>query len=593
MKLMNEDLSWIWKYLKKYPLMTYTTIFGSMIEIILFSMPSLFVAKIVDLYLKEAESSEIYSWLGLMLIIALIQVLVFYFIATVNEFLAHRVTTDMTADLFETLQNRPMHYHDQKKIGDIMARATGDTRVINIGLSPAIRVLGQVFTAFIFAVAVLLMVNIQLSLILIFSFPIFIYSFVRYGKNLEPKSLLVQERFGELNIYTSESFTNVRDIKSYNIENQTINSFTKLSKSHASQIRHFGVSAAYYYPGLVIAIVLASTSIFGVAFLINGNLEIAEFILFVGLISHLGWLSQNLQFVSEFAARTGASAMRLRTVIDEDVANLQYGNSEFDPSDTKIEFQNVSFSYNKNSHKALDDVSVTINSGETVAIVGGPGSGKSTFIKLILRLYNPDNGFIRVGEELITGYSNESLREQIAVIEQEIFLFSNSIKWNVEFGREGVNIEEVYEVAKLAHAHDFIEDLPEKYETQIGEKGVRLSGGQKQRVAIARALLMNPSILIMDDASSALDSETEYKIQQAIRNVLKTRTSLIITHRLSLIAEANNVLVFHKGQIVAYGPHKVLIRTSEEYRSIFKDHYELPMLELQNIEGIDSQNENK
>lgn len=345
MRLLNDDFSWIWNYLKKYRFMTYITIIGSMIEIILFSMPSIFIAIVVGLYLNDANPSEIYTWLWIMILVALIQIVVFYIVATVNEFLAHRVTTDMTYDLFESLQNRPMHFHDRQRIGDIMARATGDTRVINIGLSPAIRVLGQVFTAFIFAFSVLLSIHIRLSMILILSFPIFVFAFVQYGKNLAPLSLTVQERFSDLNIYTSESFTNIRDIKSYNIEDNTSVRFSDLSKSHASQIRNFGIKAAYYYPGVIFSFILASTALIGVYYLIDGSLELEEFVLFVGLVSTIGWLSRNLQFVSEFAARTGASAGRIRSIIQEEVYELKSGDIKIDNSKTNIKFDKVSFSY--------------------------------------------------------------------------------------------------------------------------------------------------------------------------------------------------------------------------------------------------------
>jgi len=212
--------------------------------------------------------------------------------------------------------------------------------------------------------------------------------------------------------------------------------------------------------------------------------------------------------------------------------------------------------------------------------VGGPGSGKSTFTKLLLRLYDPVEGSVLVDDFMISEYENFGLRSRMASIEQDVFLFSDTIRGNIAFGKSNASDEEIRRVAKLARADKFIEEFTDGYETIVGERGVTLSGGQKQRIAIARALLMDPAVLIMDDASSALDSETEYEIQQAIKQLLKTRTSIIITHRLSIIAEADKVVVFEGGEIVAVGRHQALLKNSVQYRRLFESLYELPPLEM-------------
>ena len=574
-----DDYKWIWGYLKKYRLMTSITIVGSVIEIMLFTMPWIFVSKLIDLFLNNAPPSETQKWLFLMLGVAILQGIVFYCISTVNEILAHRVTTDMTYDLFDVLQSRPMHYHDRQRIGDIMARATGDTRIINIGLSPALRVLGQQSTAFIFSFAVLFSISPQLGLVIGIAFPFFLVSVVIYGRQLNSVSEEIQQLFSELSVVTSETFKNIREIKSYVLNDRLETSFANLSLKQAKKTEKLGIIAAYYYPGLLLHLVSSGSIIYGVYLIVTDNITIPTLVLFIGLVGNLRWMSGNLQFIAEYAAKTSVSTYRVRSIIQEQVKDVESGDIEFDNSHADIDFRDVSFSYDGVT-KVLENVNVDIKRGETVAIVGGPGSGKSTFIKLLLRLYDVTEGEIRLGGKPIGSFSNQSLRRNITAIEQNIFLFSNTVRWNIAFGSPEATEEEIQRSIKLASADQFIEELPNKIETEIGERGVKLSGGQKQRIAIARALLLNPAILIMDDASSALDSETEHRIQVAIKNVLKSRTSLIITHRLSLISLADRVLVFKKGRIVANGPHSQLIKTSPEYREIYEEHYELPPLEV-------------
>lgn len=579
MGVISEELKWVWQYLWKYPLMSTITIVFSVIEIVLFSMPSLYIAKIVDLFLTNSPQSEVLIWLGYMLGTSILQSGVFYLVASINEILAHRVTTDMTADLFTSLQERPLYYHDQVRIGDVMARATGDTRTINIGLSPAFRILWQIFAAFIFIASVLVNISWKLTMILIIAAPLFLFAVYRYGIRLEPLNKQVQDRFGDLSIYTAESIAGIRELKSYSSEDMVNEKFTNISKHHASAIKKEASTAAIYIPGIIMAVTLALTTLFGVYLILQGELSISGLVAFTGLLSMLLFIARRIGWVAQFAARTNAAARRLRNMLFVDIEPIEEGTKIFTGKDTTIEFDGVWFSYMNNGVWALKGVNVTINHGETIAIVGGPGAGKSTINKMILHLYEPNKGEVRIGGDPLYNYTNESIRKSISSIEQDIFLFSESIRKNIAFGKPSISDEEIIKAAKIAKAHEFIMETENGYDTQIGERGVRLSGGQKQRIAIARALIMDPAILIMDDASSALDAETEMKIQEAISGVLKTRTSIITTHRLSIIAEADRVLLLEKGRIIADGSHERLIKTEPEYRKLFEGHYHLPPME--------------
>ncbi len=577
-QLRFAELLWLWNYMRQHPLMTFITIVGSVIEIILFSLPAIYTAVIVDLFLRSAPFSEIIFWLALMLFTALLDSLVFFIVASINEILAHRMTTDMTADLFETLQNRPLYYHDTLQIGDVMARATGDTRIINIGLSPAFRVFWQVIVAIITFLIVLFSINYQLTLVFLFFAPIYIITLFKYGATLAPLSQKVQEAFGDLSILTAESIKVVRELKSNNAERTFFDKFTHYANLHAFNVSFLERRAAYYLPGFLMALILAVTTFIGIIFMMQGSLTLSELVAFTGLITILLSISTRLKTITESIAKTIAASKRIMEMLYDDITPELTGTKDFTGEETTITFHDVSFSYNNHRERAIDNVSVTINHGETVAIIGGPGSGKTTFNKLILKLYHPTSGKITIGGKNIETYSQDSIRKKISSIEQDIFLFYDTVAANISFGNPSATKEEIIEAAKLAEAHDFISELEQGYDTEIGERGVRLSGGQKQRIAIARALVMNPAILIMDDASSALDAETEYKIQQAIRTILKTRTSIITTHRLSIISEVDRVLLFDKGKIIADGPHDVLLRSSPEYRKLFEVYFEIPQL---------------
>lgn len=574
-----KEIRWIVGYLNRYPLMFFLTIIGSVIEITLYASPNLIIGKLIDLFVNNAPNTEILDWIKYLLLLVIIQAIVFYIVATINEVHAHRVTTDMTSDLFKILQNRPQYYHDNVRIGDVMARATGDTRIINIGISPAVRILIQVATLLVIALSLFIAINWKLAMILVITFPIYAFFVYVYAKKLGPESINLREAFGDLAINAHETFRGINEIKSYVSEEATVETFAEISTRHSKHVRRFGMLSAFYPPELIIAISLGLTVIYGIYLISINDLLLSEFVVFVGIITLIQFMSRRVRRIANMTVRMIASAKRLQEMMDTKTTHLSFGKLRFETIREGIEFKDVSFKYSEDREWALKDINLEINQGETVAIVGGPGSGKSTFIKLLLRLYDPQKGSVLIDGREIGEYSSNSLREQISAIEQDVFLFSESIRENIAFGKPDASLEEVENSAKLAKVHEFISTYAEGYDTMVGERGITLSGGQKQRIAIARALLMDPLILIMDDASSALDAETESQIQEAIKNILKTRTSVIITHRLALISEASKVIVFEKGEIVAIGPHQKILRTSTHYRRLFESSYELPPME--------------
>jgi len=331
---------------------------------------------------------------------------------------------------------------------------------------------------------------------------------------------------------------------------------------------------AKYYPNLVLAILITAGFMHSVLLFNYGLMNIGQIIAFLGILGLLRFPTNISMFVFAIFRMAVSSAERLldlmnkKTEIDENKEGIE---KKFDGN---IVFENVDFTYPDSKSSVLRNISFEVKMGQTVAIVGTTGSGKTTLTKLISRLYDVNNGRILIDGSDIRDYALNSLRDQISYIEQDVFLFSTTIFDNISFGRFS-SLEQVVSVAKQAQAHDFISELPDEYQSNVGERGVQLSGGERQRIAIARAFLSNPRILILDDSTSAIDSNTEDKIQFAIKNILKDRTTFLITHRLSQIRWADLIIVLKNGEIVAKGTHEELLKSSLEYRKIFVKKFDI------------------
>ncbi|MHA1982776.1 MAG: ABC transporter ATP-binding protein [Candidatus Hodarchaeales archaeon] len=582
MELIPKAQLWVIKELLNYKKMLFITTLGALADIVLFSSPPIFLAGIIEELFGLQRLEIIALWIMIFIVVAIVQVTFFFLAAYYNEVLAHRITTDISADLYMTLQNRSLSYLDRFDIGEIMARASNDTRRLNIGLSPAYRLVIQIFLQI---VVITLMLNyfeprfVPLYFIML---PIFFLLVYLYLRKVYPIEVRLLTDFEKISVVSAESISGIKELKSYVAEKRFLDRFNSYSKIHSQTNYQQGKNEALYYPYLLFWFFVGLFAFTGIFWILDGSLTIAAFAGAIGSFLMFKFLSEALSWAAVASATAVASSNRLYKVIFEDESVLtqspQSGNREFNPDNTKIEFRNVSFRYTEDTPWALKNASFAINPGETAVIVGPPGSGKSTINKLIQRLYSPNEGTILIGEQNILEYNNDSFRKSVVSIEQEIFLFSTSVEENLRFGKLNATIDEIKQATRLAKADKFIENLSEGYKSEIGERGVKLSGGEKQRIAIARAILLNPSILLMDDASSALDAKTEFEIQNAISTILGTRTSLITTHRLSIIAKASKVIVVDHGEIVAIGKHSELIETIPDYRKLFEKIYNLPSI---------------
>ncbi|MFW9951748.1 MAG: ABC transporter ATP-binding protein [Candidatus Thorarchaeota archaeon] len=503
---------------------------------------------------------------------------------SLREVLAQRLERDTRKEFYGMLLGKSQSFHDKQRIGDLMSRVTDDVRMLNFLISPAVSLIFESFTTLVIPIFfILLNYPVQLIFEPVLFTILFLISLRRYNKKLSPVTGSLRMNFGMINASLNEALSGIEVVKGSTQEDYELKKYMMFAKQYRDAYLEQGKVQAKYMPvlflGLIITIGLAhSLTLFNL-----GLMTIGQIISYIGLLDLLYFSTFISIFVFAIIKLAGSSAKRLLdlmnqlTEIDENPNGLQ---KEIMGS---IKFENVSFSYPGTTNLVLKNVSFEVKPGQTVAIVGTTGSGKTTLTKLISRLYDVSEGKILIDNQDIRNFALKSLRAQISYIEQDVFLFSFSVFENITFGKLGSK-EKVIEAADQAQANDFIEKLPKGYDSKIGERGVLLSGGERQRIAIARAFLADPRILILDDSTSAIDSNTEDKIQYAIKNILRNRTTFLITHRLSQIRWADLIIVFKDGKIEAKGDHQELLRTSEEYRKIFVKKFDLDEQEL--IKGV-------
>jgi len=501
-----------------------------------------------------------------------------YIQSFVNDVIAHKVTKNVTEEFYNDMLEKSQEFHDRIKVGDIMARATFDTRQMNIFIAPGVKWLFEGFFMVIFSVTLMLTVNPKLTLLIAGALPFYVLTIWEFNRKVRPISMAQMEQNSILNARLQESLTGIRVVRAFVKERKEIAEFEVETEKLRKINTRRGIISARYYAIVITIIITALSFLWGGYEVSVGNMELSELITFVLLMMTLnmptwqfGWATT--QFQIGMAAAKRIYDMKVR---EEYVPNPEKP-LVWEEKKGAINFENVSFSYNgKSSRKALKGIDFSVPGGANVAIIGNPGSGKSTLIKLLMRLYDPSEGSIYIDDMDIREMDISDLRDNIGVIEQEVFLFSKTIRENIAFGKPNASLEDIENASTFAQAHDFILSFEEGYNTIVGERGVTLSGGQKQRLAIARALLVNPAILVLDDASSAIDAETERRIQTAIANVLKNRTTFIVTHRLATIKNADLIIVLRDGILMDSGTHSELIMRNIDYRRLFEKFSDLP-----------------
>lgn len=486
------------------------------------------------------------------------------------ELFGQRLERDIREELYVNLLGKSMTFHSLQPVGDIMARATNDVREINLMFNPGINLV--VGSAIFMFMPLFFAPRYDPTLVITPALYIIAYTIAirHYLRELGPVTADVRQSFGELNSRLAEAIDGVETVKGMSQENNEVRRFITKARRYRDAVVHQGDIEARFLPLLLLALANAGGLLHSLILYSQGVLNVGDVVAYFGLLQLLGFPT----FVSLFAysqVSLGiAGAKRILELINKE-NNLDQNVSGYNGEmQGEIEFKNVTFTYDQ-GEPALQDISFKVKPGQTVAIVGQTGTGKTSLVKLVNRTYDVSAGQVLVDGIDVREWNLEGLRRKISIIEQDVFLFSRSISANINFGHQEASREMSVEAAKAAQADDFINSLPENYDTVIGERGVTLSGGQRQRLALARAFLTDPRILILDDSTSAIDSETEDNIQQAIYAAARGRTTLIITHRLSQIRWADLILVLRQGRLVAAGTHDEMMRSTEAYQRIFSE----------------------
>jgi len=482
------------------------------------------------------------------------------------------IAFDFRNDIFSKIQRLSFSYYDRNQTGQLMIRATDDVEKVRLFIAQGLVLAAQAFLLLGVTLLILLFTNWRLTLAIIWILPVAFVLFAIFGALSTPLFIQVQMRLSKLNTVLQENLAGIKVVKAFAREKYEQKRFDEAVDSLFHQQVKVSRTFAFLFP-LVFLIAQIGQGVilyFGGRQIMDGSLTLGSYQSFSLYLIYVFFPVGQLGFIISLMAQASASADRIFEILDAKSEVTDKPNApSLPPIQGTVEFREVSFRYFGSSDPVLNHVSFTAEPGQTIALLGATGSGKTTIINLIPRFYDVSEGQVLIDGKAVPDVTLQSLREQIGIVLQETTLFSGTIRDNIAFGRPNASMEEVIDAAKAAAAHDFIMSFPEGYNTPVGERGTTLSGGQKQRIAIARALLLNPRLLILDDSTSSVDLVTEYKIQKALDRLMKGRTSFVIAQRISTVVNADQILVLDKGRLVAKGKHEELLETSEIYADIY------------------------
>ncbi len=533
-----------------------------------------FAGQIVDEVIYGSKVDLLWPLLGLMIGVTVFKSAIRYSYQLMFESVSQNVIHKIRDKLYHRIQHLDFRFFDKTKTGDIMARMTGDMEAVRHFTAWTIYMIFENFTTLLFAVAFMFYIHAPLALTLVAITPIIGFFAFRLSYDVKPTFSEIRGQFAKLNSVVQENISGNRVVKAFAREDYEIDKFSVENQSFKDKNLNSAKIWEKYLPVLdtLAGFLTVLMILVGGMMVIGGSLTIGELVVFNSLIWALnnpmrmaGWLINDVQ-------RFIASAEKIQELLKEKshivTPNQPKATSA---SSSLVEFKDVCFGYG--DEQVLSDITFTAEPGQTIALIGPTGSGKSTLINLLCRFYDVDQGEVLVSNTNVKEWDVQKLRENTAIVMQDIFLFSDTIEGNIAYGVPDATIEEIQAAAKMAEAHNFIMELPDGYDTIIGERGVGLSGGQKQRIALARALLKDPAILILDDTTSSVDMETEHTIQQTLKVFNQNKTCFIIAHRISSIKDADLILVMENGRIIERGKHEELLMKKNFYYNVYKNQY--------------------
>ncbi|MBA3947879.1 MAG: ABC transporter ATP-binding protein [Herpetosiphonaceae bacterium] len=479
---------------------------------------------------------------------------------------------DMRNEIFTKVQRLSFSYYDQNQTGQLMIRATDDVEKVRLFIAQGLVLAAQAFLLLIGALAILFWSNWRLTLVMLPLLPIALILFTSFGALTQPLFGEIQRRLSTLNTILQENLAGIKVVKAFTREPYEEQRFARSATALMEQQLRVSRVFSLLFPLIFLTSQIGQAAIlyFGGKQIIGSTLDLGSYQKFSLYLIYVFFPLGQLGFIIALMSQASTSAGRIFELLDakNDITDKP-GAIALPEIQGHVEFKNVTFRYTASTKPVLTEVSFVAEPGQTVALLGATGSGKTTIINLIPRFYDASEGAVLIDGYDIRDVQLDSLRSQIGIVLQETTLFSGSIRENIAFGRSDATLEEIQEAAQAASAHDFITSFPAGYDTPVGERGTTLSGGQKQRLAIARALLLNPRLLILDDSTSSVDLMTEYRIQKALDNLMKGRTSFVIAQRITTVVNADQILVLDKGKLVARGTHEQLMEHSPIYAEIY------------------------
>ena len=579
-----KELKYLFKFYKKYRWRFALGTFFVVTSNIFALYPAIYTRKAFDAAKEAIESSQTINYdfseltstllyFGMMLILfALLKGVFMFFMRQTIIVMSRLIEFDIKNEIFKHYQNLDRAFYKRNNTGDMMARISEDVTKVRMFLGPATMYPINMISLFLFVMYNMFSINVKLSLFVLAPLPLMSITIFFISKVIHAKSEKVQTQLSTLSTHTQESFSGIRILKSFVNEKTNFNIFKTETNEYLKRNVSLAKTNAAFFPFMLLLIGLSTllTIYIGGKESIAGNIStgnIAEFIIYVNMLT---WPMASIGWVTSIIQRAAASQKRINEFLNTK-ANINSTDGNTHEIQGRISFKNISFEYPDSEIKALNNISFDIDKVESIAIVGRTGSGKSTIINLISRMYKPTSGRIEIDGIPIEKINLKSLRSGISLVPQEALLFSDTISNNIAFGsKEELTQQTIEAVAEKAAIHDNIKGFPKGYQTIVGERGVTLSGGQKQRISIARALIRPSSILIFDDCLSAVDNETEEKILASIKKEGVKKTTITISHRISSIQHVDKIIVLNNGQIAEMGTHKKLF----EKRGIYFEMYQ-------------------